>query len=67
MLPRNSFVHISDISDGYIKRVYKVVFFPLLFLLLISPDCETSSLKIELINDDFPTPEFPAKEIILGI
>ena len=42
-----------------------VVFFPLLFLLLISPSCVISLLKIPFINVDFPTPEFPEKALIL--
>ena len=42
-----------------------VVFFPFLFLLLISPSSVILSLKILFIKVDLPTPEFPENAVIL--
>ena len=53
---------LSSISYSFIDVV---VFLPFLFLLLISPSCVISLLKIAFINVDFPTPEFPENAFIL--
>ena len=74
----NSLYSISDISNVEnpgVSAIYVfllisysfvdvVVFFPFLFLTLISPSCVTSSLNIAFINVDFPTPEFPENTFI---
>ena len=55
---------IYVLSSNLYNFIAVVVFFPLLFLLLISPSSAVLLLNIAFINVDFPTPEFPEKALV---
>lgn len=71
-----SISYISNVEKPGVSAMYElqsilnnstvvVVFFPFLFLLLISPSSVILSLKILFIKVDLPTPEFPENAVIL--